>query len=402
MTSVANDGPAPGAYRQPTAVLVAACWLSAAGALLFNVLPAFLASAGLRYALSDEQVGWVGSSYGAGFALIAMTSFVWIARCNWRAAASLGTALTAFGFAACALAPRYPVLLAGMLAAGLGAGILYTVGIAVVAENHEPDRAFGIKLAVETFVGVAMLIVLPGLIAVRWGFPGVATAIAAVAGLCGLLALRRTPVRREAGTAAGDSTGLGPVAEASSQRWLSWLGLAGLLVFFGGIAALWAFLERLAPTFGLSGQTAAHVVLATLIANACSGVAAALMGDRWGRVPPLAIAMLLALVGVLILAFGRGTVAYAAGALLTYGMLSTPLSYQMGLIASADATGRIASLIPAALSLGGAIAPAVAGSLLTGASYVPLYAFTAGTIVAGLAAFLVLVSFLPKSVGSGP
>jgi predicted MFS family arabinose efflux permease len=98
--------------------------------------------------------------------------------------------------------------------------------------------------------------------------------------------------------------------------------------------------------------------------------------------------MLLAVVGVIVLSYGHGVFAYAIGALLTYGTLSLPLSYQMGLIASADVTGRVASLIPAALALGGALAPAVAGSLLTGASYAPLYAFTAATVIAGLAAFL--------------
>jgi predicted MFS family arabinose efflux permease len=390
MTSVADARAASAAYRQPKAVLIAACWLSAAGALLFNVMPAFFASAGSRYALSDEQIGWVGSSYGAGFALVAVTSFVWIARFNWRRVATLGTVLSAISFAACALGPRYVGLLGGMLAAGLGCGALYTVGTAVVAENHEPDRAFGVKLAVETFVGVAMLIALPSLFAERWGFQGVAMAIAGVAGLCGLLALHRTPSGREAGIPTGDGKGLRAAAVAAGQRWLSWLGLGGLLVSFGGIAALWAFLARIAPTFGLSSKVTAQMVLATLIANAFSGVAAALIGDRWGRLLPLTIAMLLALVGVLVLAFGHDVLAYAAGALLTYGMLSTPLSYQMGLIASADATGRVASLIPAALSVGGAIAPAVAGSLLTGASYAPLYAFTAGTILASLAAFLLL------------
>jgi predicted MFS family arabinose efflux permease len=69
----------------------------------------------------------------------------------------------------------------------------------------------------------------------------------------------------------------------------------------------------------------------------------------------------------------------------------------MGLISSADATGRVASLIPAALSLGGAIAPAVAGSLLTGLSYTPLYILTAVTMLVGLAAFLVLAQRLERS-----
>lgn len=357
---------------------------------MFNVLPAFLGSAGIRYALSDEQIGWVGFSYGAGYFLITATSIVWIARFNWRGIATFGTALAALSLAACALAPRYGFLLGGMAVAGFGCGALYTVGTAVVSENPVPDRAFGIKLALETFVGVAMLVILPSLVAERWGFPGVAMAIGGAAGFCGLLSWRRIPARREAGALAAAAARIPASIEATRRSWLPWLGLGGLLVSFGGIAAVWGFLERFAPTFGLDTTLTAHIVLATLIVNAFSGVAAALIGDRWGRIPPLAISMLLALVGVVVLTFGHDVYSYATGALLTYGTLSLPLSYQMGMIASADATGRVASLIPAALALGGAIAPAVAGSLLTGESYTPLYMFTAATMLAGLAAFMVL------------
>ena len=390
VTSTAGANPTSGGYRQPNAVLVAACWISAAGALVFNVLPAFLSSAAVRYALSNERIGWLGSSYGAGYSLITVTSFFWIARFNWRAIATLGTALAACSLAACAFAPRYGFLLAAVAAAGFGCGALYTVGTSVVSENHAPDRAFGIKLAVETFVGVAMLVILPSLIAGRFGFAGVAMAMAGVAGLCGLLALRRIPVRRETGAAAINTASVPAASAATRAGWLPWLGLGGLLVSFGGIAAVWGFLERIAPTFNLSTGLTAQLILVTLIVNAFSGVVAALIGDRWGRVLPLAISMLLAFVGVVMLTFGHDVYAYVTGALLTYGTLSLPLSYQMGLISSADATGRVASLIPAALSLGGAIAPAVAGSLLTGASYTPLYALTAATMLAGLAAFLVL------------
>jgi predicted MFS family arabinose efflux permease len=392
MTSDVKSMTAAG-YRQPNAVLAAACWISAAGALVFNVLPAFLDSAGTGYALKDQEIGWIGASYGAGYSLITVTSFFWIARFNWRGVVALGTVLAALSLAACAFAPRYALLLVAMAVAGFGCGALYTVGTAIVSENQAPDRAFGIKLAVETFVGVAMLVILPSFIAERFGFMGVALSIACVAGLCGLWGLRRVPARREL---TADVRRPSAAASVSRRPWLPWLGLGGLLVSFGGIAAVWGFLERVAPTFNLSTTLAARIVLATLIVNAFSGVAAALIGDRWGRVLPLAASMLLAFASVVALNFGHGVFAYTAGAMLTYGTLSLPLSYQMGLIATADPTGRVASLIPAALSLGGAMAPAVAGSLLTGASYTPLYALTAATMLAGLAAFLVLAHQLER------
>jgi len=67
------------------------------------------------------------------------------------------------------------------------------------------------------------------------------------------------------------------------------------------------------------------------------------------------------------------------------------MSYQMGMIASADGRGHVAVLMPAALAIGGALGPVAAGSLLAGAhGYAPLYALFAGATAAGLAAFIVL------------
>jgi hypothetical protein len=270
------------------------------------------------------------------------------------------------------------------------------VGNAVVSENHDPDRAYGVKLSIETFVGVAMLIALPGLIAERWGFTGVALAIAGLAGVCGFVGQRSTPVQRDARASAGEGGPAGGSAVGGPHHWTSWLGLAALLVFFGGIAALWDFLQRIAPTFGLGTAVTASVILAILVANAFSGLGPALIGDRWGRALPLSVAMLLAVVGVACLALGHGMHGYLAGGMLTYGTLSLPLSYQMGLIASSDDTGRIAAMIPASMAVGGAIAPAFAGSLLKGAGYAPLYVFCAAAVLVSLVAFLYLAHRLAR------
>ena len=77
--------PIPVAYRQPLSVLVAASLVSAAAALLFNVMPALLTAAATRFSLDAGQIGVVGSSYLAGFALVAATSNQWLGRFNWRA-----------------------------------------------------------------------------------------------------------------------------------------------------------------------------------------------------------------------------------------------------------------------------------------------------------------------------
>lgn len=382
-------------YRQPAAVLAAACLLSGAGGMIWNVMPEFLGSAAMSYKLTDGQIGWVGSTFMAGFAMLSATSFFWINRFNWRMLAAVGAVLSVLSVAGSALAQNYLVLLSILFIAGLGLGTLYTVGVAITAENHHPDRAFGIKVASETFAGVAMLYVLPAMVIERWGFKGVAITIALVVGLLGFMAIHSIPACREAGT----TDGTGGEKDGRCQAgygWGSWLGLTALFVYVGATTALWAFMERAAPEFGLDNQVTARMLIACLFTQASSALMGAWINDRFGRVLPLTIGMLLAIAGMGVLLHHHDFYAYAVGMLMSVGLSGLAFCYQMGLIASSDVTGRIVTLMPAAMALGGTVGPAVAGSLLDVGSFAPLYWMVAGSIAASLAAFLLLAHILAR------
>src|SRR5690242_8823795 len=49
-------------YRQPLSVFTAACTVSSVGALLFNIMPAFLVAAAGQFGFDDAKIGVVGSS----------------------------------------------------------------------------------------------------------------------------------------------------------------------------------------------------------------------------------------------------------------------------------------------------------------------------------------------------
>jgi MFS family permease len=173
--------------------------------------------------------------------------------------------------------------------------------------------------------------------------------------------------------------------------------LCALLLSFGGLSALWAFLTQIASSFGVDQQASAALLTAGLAVSGAAGLAAAGLGDRFGRAKPLVISMLLAIVGVAVLLLGHGVVGYVVGALLAVGLWNFPLAYQMGMIASSDPNGRVSVLMPAALAIGAAFGPTLAGALVgIGHSYVPLYALFAVATVVSLAAFVVVAHRLPN------
>jgi cytochrome P450/MFS family permease len=380
-------------YRQPLSIFLAACTVSSVGALLFNIMPALLVAAAARFGLNDAQIGIVGSSMLAGFALPAATSRAWIGRFDWRGLIGIGIALAAGSLAACAFVPTYAALLAALFVTGAGMAFLYTVTIAVVSENQKPDRAFGAKLAVETLLAIATVLILTQYVTAHWGFAGTALTLAAIAAVVSLAGLPGIPAQRtlvppEERFAMTRRTvgGVVPV-----RNWTPWLGLGALLVSFGGLAALWAFLTQIASSFGVDDQTSAMLLTAGLAVSGVAGLAAAGLGDRYGRTKPLVISMLLAVAGVGVLMVGHGVAGYVIGALLAVGLWNFPLAYQMGMIASSDPNGRVSVLMPAALAIGAAFGPTLAGALVSvGHSYVPLYALFALATIASLGAFTVL------------
>ncbi|HRD44868.1 MAG TPA: MFS transporter [Caulobacter sp.] len=390
---VATPPAKPAVHRQSATVLASATAVSAAAALLFNLMPALLGAASSRFGLDNNQLGIVGFSYLAGFALVATTSNLWIDRFNWRHVIGGATGLSVVGLFLAAVSNSYPGLLMTLGAAGVGLGTLYTVCVAVVSEHHEPDKAFGLKLAGEVLLAIVALVVLTTWIIGQEGFSAAAACLAVLVGVVSLAGLRGIPsgrtlvppekrfmMKRRAGSPA-------PVL----KDWEPWLGLAALFVSFAGLSALWAFVSQIAPTFGVSPHQADNALAVTLIVSGIAGLAAAFIGDRLGRARPLAVGLLLAIGGAAALAFGQGFNAYLIGVVLAGGGWNFPMAYQMGMIASSDRRGSVAVLMPAALAVGGAVGPLAAGPLLTSAQgFLPLYATFAATAAVSLVAFVVL------------
>jgi hypothetical protein len=72
----------------------------------------------------------------------------------------------------------------------------------------------------------------------------------------------------------------------------------------------------------------------------------------------------------------------------------------MGMIASADERGHVAVLMPAALAIGGALGPVLAGALVANThGYGGLYALFAAATALGLGAFLAVGRRLGSAAG---
>lgn len=115
-------------------------WLAAAGAFVVSLdsmvnigLPAMAATFGVP----PEQVRWIIIGYVGPYAVMSFVGGAAADRLGHLAVFRAGLVLSAAGFAVCALAPAFGVLLAGRAVHGFGAGLVYGTAPALITAGAD-------------------------------------------------------------------------------------------------------------------------------------------------------------------------------------------------------------------------------------------------------------------------
>ena len=370
-------------------VYIAAGLVSGCGAMMLNVLPVFVGVMAETYAFSESQLGDIIAGYNLTFTVIAVSALIWIRRFNWRSISVGGVIIAALALMAMSVASGFThmLILAGVV--GLGLGALYALIMAVLGDSSDPDRAYGLKLGLETIPGAAMLFILPTLVAPAYGFKGVVISMAAVLILLGLASfwLPRAGVAHAASMA--------DESNSSKSLVLSGLSLFASLAYCAGLVGSWAFLELLGTERGIAGESIGMVLSIGFLICGLGGFIAAVIGDRWGRILPFVFITGVNLTGLWLLSMAGGVTLYALGSGLFLFTINFGLAYTFGLTAVVDSTGKIVVLSAAVLSIGAVIGPFFGGRLVESSGFTALLMFSAACSLVALAVYLLTV-FLEK------
>lgn len=359
--------------------------ISAAGAAIFLILPILLGGAAEYLLLNEEQAGLIASSYFVGFLLVCLSAVFWIRSFNWQYISLMGFVLLSGGLAVSAFITEYELLLAMMALSGIGAGTLFGLAVCILSDSRDPDRYFGVKLFTEQAVGAALLFMLPIYVTEQWGFPGLMLSVAGVMAVLGIASFwlpsrgRRTP-----------ESNSGSLSE-KVKVWPVWIALLALMIYFAGLSGLWAFVERIASTNGIDAINIGKALSFGLIGGGIGAFAAALLGDRFGRLLPLVFSTLLLTAVIFIYSTRFDALLFAISTFVLSAVWNYGLAYQMGIVVSLDLKGSLSVLISSFLSLGAIIGPALAGMLISGQGFGQLFIFTVAAIVVGLLGFMILL-----------
>jgi len=273
-------------------------------------------------------------------------------------------------------------MLVARAVAGLAEGVLVWGATGVVVRTASPARVGGVFFVVQTIAQAVLGAVLAHLVIPPAGWQGGFVLLAGLTLLPCLLAFVQ-PAR------------LAPLAPpvVSGFRWsaATLLPLGVVFLQMATLGAFWAYLEPLGKAAGLDARSAQSLIAGVLVMQVIGGSVAAIAVRRLAVVPTLVLA------SVLLAAATLTTHQLPAGSVLVFMAASSAfgfvwlfmLPFHIGLAFRADASGRLASLVPAAQLLGSAFGPLMASFVVDGenASPVPLvsaaFAITAAAVLLG-------------------
>lgn len=353
--------------RGGLAFLVAASVASSIGGLPFNTMPILLGAFADHLKLGPAELGTLGSACTGGYLLSTLLGPLWVDRAPWRIAAIVGALATAATLLWSASAGGAPFLPFAVF--GFAAGLMHSLGMRIVGEGADKERAFGIRLFTELVLIATVLFFLPAALA-SGGLMGGAQLLAVAALVMGLSAfmLPRGPV---AADDAAQQAASGPTGSASAVVGRIALGI--FVLFACGQVALWVFLERMAQDIGADAAQMGLLFSMLKVVGGLSAALVAALGDRLGNRLPHLLVFITLCIGVALLAARPSFMVFALGAWIWEAAFTIGCVFQTAAIAKLDPGNKLVVLVPAAFAISAFVGPAL-GGMLAATGFTPLLA----------------------------
>jgi len=357
--TVAESLPQPALDPNGMTARVFLAFLATAGLFYVNIMPAVVDGLIEGIGLMAKEAGDIASAnvYGAAFGAISIVFLVH--RIVWRKAAYVLLALLIAADLLSTVITSPLGLLVIRFAHGYIGGALVGVGFSVIARTFKPDKTFGVLLVVQFGLGGLGNLYLPRLVPIF----GVDILFYSLI-LFSLVTTVMVPFLGEYRVDARPGSAASADGEASVQWRLLALALAATFLFQAGNMGLFAFIIGLGEAYDLDRE----FITWTLALSGWIGILGAslvvILHTRFGRLPPLSIAIVATALGILALHVSDSKTVFLVANCAMGITWAFVIPYLLGLCAAFDNTGRMAALGGFASKMGLASGPLVAGRLL--------------------------------------
>lgn len=375
-------------FDKPLSIF-AAIILGFAGTGVAMGLPLLVGSMADSLGFNDQQLGWLASSdMGGLFVGSVLTAFI-VTRINRRLLAMAGLIFVILGNYFSIQSPDLIPLMLSRLCAGIGAGICYATCTASLAGSHNTARTFSILLFVLVVMNAFIFYIFP-IIDGKWGINGLYMfyLLEAVPILLILPLLPRYYVEETDDLVLTSETG-DPATKPHIPEILPRLCLVAVFSFYILVGAYWAFIERAGVEAKISDEFISGTLTWGQIFSLTGTLLAVWLANRFGQSKPLLFALFIMVVTMLILA-ARVDVGTFVFSIFSFSFFWIFIDvFQLGTLSNIDHSGRYAALVPGCQGAAQAMAPTLAGMLLT-----YQLGFSGVMIMCALAAAFAMLTYL--------
>ena len=374
--------------------------LGVIGSIVFLLLPMLIGAFTENLSQSEAQVGMLGSADMTGMFIAAVVATAWIRRYNWRGVAALSCGLLIICHLLSGFVQAFEPLFLIRVLAGFAGGSLMSIALTSLGDTRHPDRFFALFIAGQLTLGGLGLWLFPGLLA-SYGLGGVFSALAVVV----LGAMLLIPFISQQGRQIETAVPSGS-SNRATKRTITPAMLPGVMallacfIFNLGIMAIWAYLERMGNAAGLEASFIGTTLALSLVGALFGALLAAMIENRFGRVMPFVVTVMVQVVALLLLSGELSRNAFLVGVMLFAFGWNFPVAYQLAITVSIDVSGRLVVLFLSAVKLGYAAAPVIAAQLIMmGQGFTPVIVLSATGLFASAIIFVSLTVLKTRGRG---
>ncbi|MCC7410541.1 MAG: MFS transporter [Gammaproteobacteria bacterium] len=334
--------------------------------MVIGLKPALISTYIAYFSLSPSHAGVVTAAEMVGAMAGTVVVAVSMHRIDRRLVAFAGLALVLSGNLLSMLIPSFEPLTALRLMTGLGVGLASGVMAAAIAGMTSPDRIFGGFTVMTLLVAAAGFAIIPWLTDIAG--PYAIFLLIAFVTLPGLLLAAWFPV--SSGSPGSARSNRIPKLFLTRPNAMA---IGGTIGFYLAVGGVWPYIAEVGLQAGFRAQQVSNVLAGSQVWGAVGALVPLIIGLRYGRAWPVAIALMLMVTGLSAIALApRSFLVYAVVVQIYMGMWLVFFPYMMGVMAGLDHHGRLASFSYTLQSIGFAAGPALAAMVVVGGRFAPL------------------------------
>jgi len=355
------------------------------GATPFNVVPLTIGALIGIFAVSEDAAGGLLTAQLFTMAVVAYLLAPLGLRALNRKLVISACILSVVSALWAAEIDSFGALYQALIPAGVAAGLLILVVNVAVAQAPDPVRVYGIAVFVVALVAIGFLLGMPVAIE-RFALRGAFWPLAALALLTSPIWLRINIEDIRTSSAVVDD---GPVSKVKYSFVVVALYVVGNFIVQVSQSSYFAFVERKAAGLQIDAATIGLILGGAYTTNLLATALASWIGERFGYIKPLVVSVGIHSIAAWTALTADNVVIYTAAVVVQSFSYFLSIPFQLGIGATLDPSGKLATVGAATFFLGLAMGPLLGGLVIANSGFVPL----GNLVVAGTAAGLVLYAF---------